>query len=206
MIYSPRKDYLIYYRRPKIREREGKCSLHFAVPDKLLLSLLVQVPTDEMPAGEELGPFLHLEDQPFAVASNLDLGAFYKRWLRHDDLTLRVHFWQDLERAAHVVRGIVVLVAGAHTVKAQEVALIVHQHELAGTLVLPPHRALVVPHLVCATFHERRDRAVSDAAHGYLNAEGSKMVKRAVTSTIVQQDLGRCIVWSDDWDKATVEI
>ena len=66
-------------------------------------SLLVQVPTDEMPAGEELGPILQLEDQSVAVASNLDMGAFYDRWLRHDDLTLRVQFWQDLKPAGHVV-------------------------------------------------------------------------------------------------------
>ena len=63
-----------------------KCSLQHTT--SYSYSLLVQVPpTDEMPAGEELGPILQLEDQSFAVASNLDMGAFYERWLRHDDLT-----------------------------------------------------------------------------------------------------------------------
>ena len=62
-----------------------KCSLQHTT--SYSYSLLVQVPTDEMPAGEELGPILQLEDQSFAVASNLDMGAFYERWHRHDDLT-----------------------------------------------------------------------------------------------------------------------
>ena len=62
-----------------------ECSLQYT--RSYSCSLLVQVPTDEMPAGEELGPILQLEDQSFAVASNLEMGAFYERWHRHGDLT-----------------------------------------------------------------------------------------------------------------------
>ena len=51
-----------------------------------------------LPVRRELGPFLDFEDGPtLRSRCNLDLGAFYERWLRHDDLTLRVHFWQALK-------------------------------------------------------------------------------------------------------------
>jgi len=158
-----------------------------------------------MPGGEEQGPIEHLEDLSIAFPSNLDLGAFYARGLCHVDLlrTLRVHLWLDHKQAGHVVCSIVVPVAGAHTVIAQKGTLIarqtVHPLELAGTLELPSRRAIVGLKRRYPTFHERRDRAVSDAAHGDLNAEVTIII-------IVEQNLGQCIVWSDDWYKATVGI
>ena len=119
-----------------------------------------------MPGGEEQGPIEHFEELSTAVISNLDLGAFYARGLCHVDLrTLRVHLWLDHKAAAYVVCPIVVPVAGAHTIIAQKGTLIarqtVHPLELAGTLELPPRRALAGLKRRYPTFHERRDRAVA---------------------------------------------
>ena len=77
-----------YFTRKNKWHKEGqRDGMQFAAHDKLFLQLTRTGPNGRDAAGEDLGPILQLEDQSFAVASNLEMGAFYERWHRHGDLT-----------------------------------------------------------------------------------------------------------------------